>query len=91
MAAKYTGPRLALPGGLADGIEEALKRGGCSRRVRKAAGLSPDAMGEVLDCEQVPPEHLRRLADAMDAAGVATLAPLAAEVRALVNGVEVAA
>lgn len=91
MAARYTGPRLALPGGLAEEIEEAAKRARCLHALRGAAGPSDGAMRSVLDCELVPPTHLSRLAEAMDAAGVPALTLLASEVRALVAGMEVAA
>lgn len=90
MATKYTGPRVALPGGLAEEIEGALCSADVSRRLRLPR-FSRDALVMILDCEQVPPAHLLRLAEAMDAETCPALAPLAAEVRALVAGLEVAA
>lgn len=78
--------QVALPGILAERLEELLEDPGLWCRVRRAASFSDEFMEKVLACAKVSPPRLSRLADALQGVDDAPLQRAAAAVAEVAGG-----
>lgn len=78
--------QVALPGVLAERIEELLDNPGVWDRVRQAASYSDEFMEKVLACALVSPHRMARLAEALRGIGDPPIQRAAAAVAEVAGG-----